>query len=306
MNKGPKRLGRGLASLISPEIDQPNQSLRGEVSDHPTASTGAVPRLLNISISMIRRNPHQPRKAFDEAGISALAQSIKERGTLQPIIVRPADGGYELIAGERRLRASAAAGLVEIPAIIRAVRDEELLELALVENLQRQDLNPIERARAYRQMRDLYGLSDELIAARTGEDRATVANYIRLLTLPVDVLDLVENGQLSAGHAKAIANISDKQTIINISSRAASEGWSVRQIEAAAAHAKAGKGDGATKRVTRPAVRDLEERLTSVLATPVTILEGRRRHTGRIVIHFRTLEDFERIVSKLGLRPEEA
>ena len=306
MNKGPKRLGRGLASLISPEIDQPNQALRGDIPQHPTTTTGAAPRLLSIPIAMVRRNPHQPRKVFDEAGINSLSKSIMERGTLHPILVRPAEGGYELVAGERRLRASAAAGLIEIPAIIRAVIDEELLELALVENLQRQDLNPIERARAYRQMRDIYSLSDELIASRTGEDRATVANYIRLLTLPADVLDLVENGQLSAGHAKAIANISDKQTLLNISARAASEGWSVRQIEAAAAQAKAGKGDGSTKRVVRPAVRDLEERLTSALATPVSILEGRRRHTGRIVIHFRALEDFERIVSKLGLKPEDA
>jgi ParB family chromosome partitioning protein len=255
---------------------------------------------------MIRRNPRQPRKVFDETALGSLVESIRSKGTLQPIVVRPADGGYELIAGERRLRAATAAGLAEIPAIVRAAGDDEMLELALIENLQRQDLNPVERAKAYRQMRDLYSCTDEIVAQRTGEDRATVANYIRLLTLPADVLDLVESGQLSAGHAKAITNIEDKQSLINISLRAAKEGWSVRQIEAAAAQAKAGKGPGAAKRETRPAVRDLEERLTNALATPVTIQEGRRRHTGRIVIQFRALEDFERIVAKLGLKPEEA
>lgn len=292
-----------IAHPLEPEGTDPASSSSPLVTEGLRGVPG-VHRLLSIHVDRIRHNPMQPRRAFEEASLQALAASIRDRGTLQPIVVRPSAGGFELIAGERRLRAVKIAGLSEVPAIVRDVRDEEMLELALIENIHRADLNPIERARAYRSLQQQYDLSHEEIATRMGEDRATVTNYIRLLGLAEPVIELVASGELTSGHAKALMGIEDHQAQISFAERAHHEAWSVRQLEAAVAKAKQGAAPLAPVRQARAAVADMEQRLSAALGLRVTIKEGRRRHTGRIVIEYYSLDDFERIAGRLGITGE--
>ena len=196
------------------------------------------------------------------------------------------------------------AGQSEIPAIIRPVKDEELLELALIENIQRAQLNPVERARAYKQLHDKYQLSPEEIGKRMGEDRATVSNYLRMLSLCEFALDLVEAGELGTGHARALLGIQDEKVVISLVSRIVREGWSVRAVEAAVAKIKQSKPPVDIQKTARPAVRDVEDRLRASLGMRIAIREGRRRHSGRLVIEYQTLNEFERIVGLLGVAPE--
>ncbi len=310
MTKGPRRLGRGLSSLVSTDLSRQDGSAASTLD--PKTSTleglrqhGAASRLMSLPVEKIRQNPMQPRRNFDERELEALAESLRSKGALQPIVVRPAAGGYELVAGERRLRAAKMAGLDEIPTIIRSVPDDELLELALIENMHRADLNPIERGRAYQVLHERYDLSHDEIARRLGDDRSTVTNYIRLLGLPDETMGMVSSGELSAGHAKVLLGVLDRNIQISLSQRVVREGWSVRQLEAAAAGAKRRDGIAAKEREIRPAVKDMQEKLIEALGTQVTIREGRRRHTGRIVIEYYSLDDFERIVGLLGI-PEQA
>jgi len=247
----------------------------------------------------------QPRKDFDESAMQALAASLRERGAIQPVVVRPAAGGFELVAGERRLRAAAMAGLTELPAIVRSASDTDMLELALIENIQRADLNPVERAKAYKALQDKHGLSHEQIASRMGEDRATVTNHIRLLSLDEPTLDLVAKGVLTMGHARAILGIENNQMRSSLVARIQSAGLSVRQTEAAVAKLrKAGPLAAAVEPQTRPPVKDLERRLSGSLGTRVQIREGRRRHTGKIIVEYYSIDDFERIMLRLGIPPE--
>lgn len=307
MSKTVSRLGRGLSSLIHHDAvvaaeSPPNPSVERN-SDSVTPSHGApghLSRVMMVPITLIRTNPMQPRRAFDDAKLMSLAESIRQRGTLQPILVRPADAGYELVAGERRLRAAQIAGIGELPAIVRNVRDDELLELALIENIQRAELNPVERGRAYQTLAEKYRLSHEDISKRIGEDRATVSNYIRLLSLSDAVLEMVANGELSTGHAKAIAGITDQSVQFEMASKAVTGKWSVRQAEVAVAKLKA-TGQGPKPSDARPTVKDLEERLSSAMGTRVRIKEGRKRHSGRVVIEYYNLDDFERITARLGV-----
>jgi ParB family chromosome partitioning protein len=306
MSKEIRRLGRGLASLVSPT----SQPTAVELTPNPPPGPPSQiqhNRYASLRPDQIRPNPMQPRRQFDEASLRGLADSMKSKGTLQPIVVRPSEAGYELIAGERRLRAAVAAGLESIPAIVRAVKDEDLLELALIENVQRADLNPIERARAYKSLQDRYELSHDEIGRRMGEDRPTVSNYIRLLELCEGVLEIVAAGELGVGHAKALLGISDRNIQLRCAEQAVREGWSVRQTEAAASATKAGgKADPAPFKDVRPSVRDMEEQLTRSLGRRVTIKEGRKRHTGRLVLEYYSLEDFDRLVGMLGVQQESA
>lgn len=306
MSKEIKRLGRGLASLVATSGQEtPSTSLQDQgpmISAIPSQN-----RLSNLRLVQIRPNPMQPRREFNDAALKGLADSIKAKGALQPVVVRPVEGGYELVAGERRLRASQLAGLDSIPAIIRAVRDEDLLELALIENVHRADLNPIDRARAYRTIQDRYGLSHDEIGRRMGEDRATVSNYIRMLDLCDDVLAMVVSGALGIGHAKALLGVKDSHIQLRLAGQAVRSGWSVRQTEAAASAGKAGTRPApATRDDARPSVRDMEERLTRVLGRRVLIKEGRKRHTGRLVLEYYGLEDFDRLIGILGVKQETA
>lgn len=263
-------------------------------------------RLANIPVDAIRQNPLQPRRLFDESALASLAESIRERGTLQPVVVRPADGGYELIAGERRLRAAKMASLREIPAVIRASSEEELLELALIENVQRSDLNPVDRARAYRVLHETYGLSHEEIGRRMGEDRATVTNYIRMLGLSDEVLDMVAAGSLSLGHAKVILGIPESVYQHGLAEKVVREHWSVRRLERVVAGQRGGGTAAAQVREPRPEIGDMENRLSTLLGSKVRIQEGRRRHTGRIVIEYYGLDDFQRVTKLMGLPDEPA
>lgn len=319
--KPQRRLGRGIASLISSDLtsmpavtagtdertDQPDPPQPGPLRNALGIGIDA-PRLQLIRIEAIRQNPLQPRKSFDEAALQSLANSLKLRGTLQPIVVRPMADGFELIAGERRLRASKLAGITEIPAIIRPVPDEQMLELALIENIQRSDLNAIERAKAYKLLQDRYGLSHDQIGHRLGEDRATVANYIRLLNLPAEVQDLVSSGQLSAGHARALLAITDYQVLLQLARRVVSERWSVRRIEqeAAAASQQSAAMPARPTVEKRAAIKDMEQQLTAALGLRVTIKEGRKRHTGRLTIDYYSLDDFDRVSRLLGVELESA
>ncbi len=296
-----KRLGRGLNSLISlPESSPP--------SDLPAPSSTSRSDTLRVSLDRIRPNPHQPRQEMKEEELEALAASIRKSGLLQPVILRKQGEDYQLIAGERRWRACREAGLKEIPAIVREATDREMLELALVENIFREDLNPIERAEAYRRYADEFGLSAEDIAQGLGEDRTTVTNYMRLLDLPAEVRGLVSQSQLSMGHARCLLGLKSASEITRMAEKAVKEGLSVRALERAvrdqiqarqAASQPAGRTD--SKDAKRPQIRQLEEAFVQTLGTKVDIHESRRKGSGKITIHYANLDDFDRIVDRLQI-----
>lgn len=268
----------------------------------------------SIPLRSIRTNPDQPRKLIREESIASLAESIRRNGLIQPIVVRPAtaDGfgthpqhvKYELIAGERRWRAAHTAGLTEVPAIIRDADENEMLELALIENIHREDLNAIDRASAYQQLVVRFGLTAEQIGERTGEDRATVTNYVRLLELPQEVREMVSNNLLSMGHARAILGAEGEESQLRLARGAVVGNMSVRALEDAVRQQKGGPSSRARKKSSdkRPLVRDLERRIGEVLQTKVSIIESRHRGRGRIVIEYHTVDDFNRICETVGAR----
>jgi len=316
---GAKRLGRGLSSLIRPDlgvVQEVGDDPGGETSIKPTGSAASrsgvsqslgLRALTRLPLEQIRTNPSQPRRVFDESRLAALAASIGERGALQPIVVRPVEGGYELVAGERRLRASRLAGLADIPVIVRNVRDDDMLELALIENVQREDLNPIEKARGYRTLVQKYGLSHDDVAVRMGEDRSSVANTIRILGLADGCLKLIASGELSVGHGKVLLGVADSAEQTALADRIVAQGWSVRRTETEVSDVREAASPTAkppTRRESRPAVTEMEEVLSSLLGTRVSIREGRRRHSGKITIEYYNLDDFERITTALGVDPE--
>lgn len=324
MAKNMRRLGRGLSSLMSEDLTPPPTTTgadgggltgaKGPADDGTGVGKvigqgGASPaqgghRLLMVSVDRVRENPKQPRRHFEPEALASLAESLKARGVLQPVIVRPATEGYELVAGERRLRAARLAGLTELPAIVRQVPDNELLELALIENVQRADLNPVERARGYQSLHRELGLSHAQIAERMAEDRATVANYIRLLGLCEEVLEMVAQSKLSMGHARAILGITDPNIQYSIARSILQQGWSVRRTEAEVAKHRDGKPTAREQTPKRPAVADMEERLSAAVGTRVQVRESKRPHAGELVISYYNLDDFERITRLLGVTTE--
>ena len=272
-------LGRGLEALIP----------KGEQS-----RTGFA----IIPIERVSANPHQPRALFDEEALASLAASIVEVGVLQPIIVREAEeGSYTLVAGERRWRAARKVGLKEIPAIIRESDDRSLLTEALVENLQREDLSPLEEATAYQELLEDFGLTHEEVGNRVGKSRSAVTNSLRLLQLPAAIQGKLERGELSAGHARALLGLDDRKFAEHIAERAAKEGWSVRQVEDAVRARNQAIGDHGTSRrvdVPRPAaIVELENRLRERLSTRVKIKYANDR--GKLIVDFTSLDDLERI-----------
>ena len=279
-------LGKGLGSLIP--------SAPAAVPSPPAPPS--PPAELKIEVSKIRPNRRQPRQSFDEAAIDELARSLRTTGLLQPVIVRPAeDGQFELVAGERRWRAAQRAGIHRIPAVIRDVPDERLLELALIENVQREELNAIEEAEAYRILADDLGLTQQEIAERVGKQRTSIANAIRLLNLPPKVQQMVRGKQISMGHARALLSLEDAKIILELAERIAAEGLSVREVEARAKRT-AGSAPGRPGRPVKaidPNVAAAEQTLQRALATRVKIIGSAT--SGRIEIQYRGDEDLDRI-----------
>jgi len=293
-----KPLGRGLDALLG------NRAAGATAPAGPDTSE----KVRKLPHDQIVPCPLQPRKEFEEDSLQELADSIRSRGIMQPLVVRERDGRFELIAGERRWRAAKLAGLSEVPALVRSVTDVEALELALIENLQRTDLNPIEEAEGYANLQGRFELTQEEISRVVGKPRATVANALRLLDLDPIVKAFVSKGQLTAGHAKALLAIKDAALQRALAERTIRHGLSVRQVEGAAAAFASGKTKTGRQKKGAPAkesdveVKDLQNRLRRRFATQVTLRCAAGK--GRIEVEFYSLDDLNRVVSLMGLDDE--
>lgn len=280
-------LGRGMAALLS------------NAASPPTASAAVPGRsLLHLPIEAVERSPDQPRKRFDEAKLEELAASIREHGVVEPILVRREGTKYRIVAGERRWRAAQRAGLREVPAILREASDREAFELALVENLQRADLNAIEEAEAFEVLATDHGLTQEQIAVRVGKERSTVANALRLLKLPLEVRDAVRGGQLDMGHARALLGLDGADAVRKLAARAVRERLSVRALEALVR--AMGRPAGKVKKVEESAsTRDLVTRLKRRLGVRCRIAQ-RTATAGRLEIDYASLDELDGILSRIG------
>ena len=308
-------LGRGLGALI------PNGPREDAVTSEPSGAAPFPPagdsvadlevvsgaRYLEIPLDDVRPNPRQPRTVFDEDALAELVHSIREIGLLQPIVVRPvtdpgAEVHFELVAGERRWRASREAGLERIPAIVRETADDVLLRDALLENLHRADLNALEEAAAYQQLLDDFGCTQEELATRIGRSRPQVSNTLRLLRLPAPVQRRVAAGVLSAGHARALLSLDDTAAMEGLATRIVAEGLSVRAVEEIVA---VGEADGRERvrvarprRTVAPGLTEIADRLSDRLETRVRVEAGKAK--GKVTIEFATMEDLRRIVEVIG------
>lgn len=321
----PSRLGRGLSSLMATPVEvavppsaEPNHSSTRTAAPsetQPTAPTfapkpGQAEReLVRLPVTAIQPNQHQPRQRFDPSKIRSLAQSIKNDGLMQPVVVRPVAGDpsrYELIAGERRWRAAQEAGLDQVPALIREIDDEKAAELALIENLQREDLNAIEKAEAFQYLSNQFGLTHTQIAQRVGLERSSVSNLLRLLDLSDFARDLVRENVLSMGQARAIAGLADATQQRALAERAVREGLSVRQVEQE------------VKRLQQPLVNkpesysaptssvlsDLEKQISQQLGTRVKIKAGKKKGAGTLAIDFYSLDEFDALLNRMDVKAD--
>ena len=292
-------LGRGLEELIrDTRISVPISA--DERTREETANGNAI---IYLPIDDIKPNSMQPRVNFDEAGIVSLSESIERHGVLQPIIVRKAKNGYELVAGERRWRATKKSGLSKIPAIIRDLTEEENALFAIIENMQREDLNPIEEASAYKKIIDTYGMTQEEVARNVGESRPYVANTLSLLKLPAVIKNMIEEGSLSRGHANVIKSIKDKEKQIKIAKQVVLEGMSVRSLESHPAILEKRKENaekGKKKRIRNEKseeLRSIEDELTSIFGTKVTLsFDGK---AGDIKIHFYSKDELDGLIDDI-------
>lgn len=301
-----KHLGRGLQSLLGPII--PNGPEVNQLVTDPPLPHNFPPdkelrdSLREISIDSISANPYQARTMWDQKELGDLAESIRANGILQPIIVRPAGSGYQLIAGERRFRAAKLASLTTIPALVRQASDEQVLEWALVENIHRADLNPIERAKAYQNYLGTFSLTQGEAAARLGEDRSVIANYLRLLDLPDEIKRMLVEGQLTMGHARAILALPTDELRRKLANRALAGRLSVREVERLVRKYLTGTEQArASVREKPPHILDLERKLSSQLGTKVSIETRKNGQRGKIIIEFYSLDEFDGITERLGL-----
>lgn len=278
-----KVLGRGIEALIS-------QDLRESVSE--------TERVKELDIDRIEANPHQPRGRFDEGHLKQLAASIKNHGILQPVVVRRHGDKYQLIMGERRLRAARIAGRRSVPAIVREADDADALKFAMMENLQREDLNPIEEAKGYHELKETFNLSIKEIANLLGKDRSTISNTLRLLALPEFIRDMLSTGALSAGHARALLAIEGEKEQIAWAERVVSEGITVREIELTH-RPKQRKTRRRGRRKGDPQVKAMEELLEKHLGTRVQVTP--RRKGGVLAIEYYSNEDLERVLERMGI-----
>ena len=306
----PRHLGRGLQSLLRPIISEPDMDdhlLVGYQSEPNFPPDNALrDSLQELSLESISPNPYQARTVWNEQELAELAESIKANGIIQPIIVRPAGTGYQLIAGERRFRAAKLASFTSIPALVRQASDEQLHEWALVENIHRVDLNPMERAKAYRDYLSTFSLTQAEAAERLGEGRSVIANYLRLLDLPQEIKQMLAEGQLSMGHARAILALPTDELRRKLANRAIAGRLSVREVERLGRRYLAGTGQTpAAPRSKPPHILDLEHKLAGQLSTKVSIDTRKNGQRGRIVIEFYSLDEFDGIMERLGLVCEE-
>jgi ParB-like partition proteins len=280
-----KRLGRGLDALI------------------PSLSVNDDDKVVELSLKQLRPNPYQPRKSFDEESIKELAESIKQHGVIQPIIVRSVLKGYEIIAGERRFRASQYCGNTSIPAVVRNFSDQQVMEIALIENLQREDLNAIEVAVAYQSLMDKFNLTQEELSLKVGKSRSHIANFVRLLSLPEDIKDNVSRGTLSMGHARALAGIKDNTLLKELADLAVNQEWSVRELEEAIQRHSAAKVQETKTAKTKkrdPYIDHLEEQLRELFKTTVKIKHNKDK--GKIELQYYNKQDLERLLEILQQR----
>lgn len=256
---------------------------------------------VTLRIADIEPNRDQPRKEFDEQALAELSQSIMQHGVLQPILVRPLPlGGYQIVAGERRYRASRMAGLTEIPAVIRELSDNETMELALIENLQREDLSPIEEAKGYKTLIDTYSMSQEQVAQTVGKSRPAVANTMRLLLLPDDVIELVENGDISSGHARALLSLEDKALMSNVADEIVKKNLTVRQVEKMVKDLLKQPQERTRKVKQKPSYfSEVELALSEYLGNKVVVTPSKDGKGGTLAIDFYSLEELKDLANKL-------
>jgi ParB family transcriptional regulator, chromosome partitioning protein len=307
-------LGRGLGALIPDPTrlgdGDPARGAAAAVGQAPAGETGATPlgevagaRYEEIPVTAITPNPRQPRRSFDEDTLDELAESIRQVGLLQPVVVRAiGTGRYELVMGERRWRAAERAGLTEIGAIVKQTQDDDLLRDALIENMHRQQLDPLEEAAAYQQLLDDFGATHEELARKIGRSRPHITNTLRLLNLPPAVQKRVAAGVLTAGHARALLSLEDPEAQDRLAQRSVAEGLSVRTVEELVAigpeEVPSRRSARAVKRPTAPGLRRLADRLSDLFETRVRVEMGQRK--GKIVVEFATPEDLERIVKAMS------
>ncbi len=279
-----KRLGRGLDALI------------------PSLSVNEDDKVIEITLSQLRPNPYQPRKTFDEDAIKDLAESIKQHGVIQPIIVRSVVKGYEIIAGERRFRASQLLGNATIPAVVRSFSDQQAMEIALIENLQREDLNAIELAIAYQSIMDKFNLTQEELSLKVGKSRSHIANFLRLLALPAEIKDNVSRGTLSMGHARALAGLKEDAKKRELARMSIENEWSVRELEETIQKLERGgekqdQPQTAKSKKRDPFIEQLEESLRERFKTTVKIKQ--QKDKGRIELLYYNKQDLERLLELL-------
>ncbi|MDQ0061532.1 ParB/RepB/Spo0J family partition protein [Paenibacillus harenae] len=277
-----KRLGRGLDALI------------------PSLSVNDDDKVIDVALNQLRPNPYQPRKTFDEDSIRELAESIKQHGVIQPIIVRTVLKGYEIIAGERRFRASQLCGNTTVPAVVRSFSDQQVMEIALIENLQREDLNAIETAIAYQALMDKFKLTQEELSMKVGKSRSHIANFVRLLSLPAEIKDNVSRGTISMGHARALVGIKDEVIQREFADRIMKQEWTVRELEEAIQKLDAKQPENKTKSSQKkrdPYIDHLEESLRDRFKTTVKIKQ--QKDKGKIELQYYSKQDLERLLELL-------
>jgi len=309
--KKSRGLGKGLDALFGDaevslnrnksnddqEIKTPAAKKKTPAAD--TAAETASNGLAYIDINDIKPNSDQPRKTFDEDKLAELAASIEEHGLIQPVVLRKMKKGYEIVAGERRWRAARLIGIKEIPCIIKELTDEENMLLAIIENMQREDLNPIEEAEGIQQMIETYGLTQEKVSKSVGKSRPYITNCLRLLKLPKEVRSYVAEGQLSAGHAKVLAGVEEEEKQVKLADSVIKEGWSVRQLENNIREEKPASRPAARAKAKNPNVKRVEDDLKEALGTKVNLNQNKKGNKGKIEIEFYSREELERLIELL-------
>lgn len=312
MARSARRLGRGLDSLVSnlvqehPSIDRPSPPAGDSTSDTIPVDRASTSAVCEIAVAQLQPNPFQPRSSIAADELKSLGESIKTHGILQPITVRLVGEQYQIVAGERRWRAAGLAGLQHVPVIVREASDEQMLEWAIIENIQREDLNAIDRAAAYQAYCSEFGLKPEEVAVRLGEDRTTVVNYLRLLGLPEAVKRMVAAGEVSMGHARCLLGVQDQTRLVQLAESAKQSQLSVRALEQVVKRERMVQSAGGisteiAKSIRPPHLSDLQRRFEEATKTKVAIYEGKRKGTGKITIDYFSLDDFDRIAGLLGV-----